>query len=207
MTDRRALHARCDVRATPEDCLAKLTTWSATSNVGGPALTRPLAAASATWLTLSDTKLAYRWVILFCAAMAIIGATKLLYPGYGWELRSLDFRVISGHTALATPPWTITIALLSHNFRERAIPEASAGLSVGLVTGVARVSDHTHSLPEGGCRLVARRLDRTDVRSRTQADSSSSFDAVRSVIRRRASADRGRDMTGWRRGRAITAHA
>nr|WP_118185503.1 phosphatase PAP2 family protein [Paraburkholderia phosphatilytica] len=122
--------------------------WSAISNVGDPALTLPVAAACATWLALSDTRLACRWIVLFCTAMAMIGATKLLYLGYGWELQSLDFRVISGHTALATSVWTITLALLSHNFTERAVPGAAAGLLLGLLTAAARVFDHTHSLPE-----------------------------------------------------------
>lgn len=122
--------------------------WSAIGNVGDAALTLPIAAVCTTWLSLTDSKLAWRWNVLICAGMALVGATKVLYFDCGVEIRPLDFRVISGHTALATSVWTVAIALLGHNFIDRARAGAVAGLFLGVLTATARVFDHAHSVTE-----------------------------------------------------------
>lgn len=122
--------------------------WSAISNVGDAALTLPVAIACATWLGLSDRRLAWRWVALLAAGSALVGATKILYFGCGIELRPLDFHVISGHTALSTSVWTVTFALLFRSAGGNVNAGAAIGLAVGALTAVARVADRAHTPSE-----------------------------------------------------------
>jgi membrane-associated phospholipid phosphatase len=122
--------------------------WSAISNVGDAALTLPVAIACAIWLTLSDRRLAWRWIMLLAAGSALVGATKILYFGCGIEFRPLDFHVISGHTALSTSVWTVTFALLYRSANASVTAGAATGLAVGALTAVARVADRAHTPSE-----------------------------------------------------------
>lgn len=122
--------------------------WSAISNVGDAALTVPVAIACATWLTLSSRALAWRWLLLLGAGSALVGATKILYFGCGVEFSPLDFHVISGHTALATSVWTVTLALIFRGAGGSVNAGAAAGLAIGALTAVARVADRAHTPAE-----------------------------------------------------------
>lgn len=122
--------------------------WNEISNVGDAALTLPIAAACAIWLMLSDRKLALRWILLLTAAMALVGTTKILYYGCGIGIPAIGFRVISGHTTLSTAVWAVTVALLCRGAGGTARKGAIAGLLIGVLTAVARVLVHAHSLAE-----------------------------------------------------------
>ncbi|KVE99659.1 phosphatase PAP2 family protein [Burkholderia vietnamiensis] len=122
--------------------------WSEISNIGDAALTLPVALTCAVWLALSDWRLAVRWVALLAAGMSVVGATKILYAGCGIEIPQFDFRVISGHTMLSTSVWTVALATLWQGFRAGKAPGVAAGLAVGAVTAIARVLDHSHTVPE-----------------------------------------------------------
>lgn len=122
--------------------------WSVFTNVGDAALTLPVALACATWLTLSDRRLAWRWVALLAAGSALIGATKILYFGCGIEFRPLHFHVISGHTALSTSVWTVLFTLLFRSAGGNVNAGAAIGLAIGALTAVARVADRAHTPSE-----------------------------------------------------------
>ncbi|HDR8926785.1 phosphatase PAP2 family protein [Burkholderia vietnamiensis] len=122
--------------------------WSEISNIGDAALTLPVALTCAIWLALSDWRLAVRWVALLAAGMSVVGATKILYAGCGIEIPQFDFRVISGHTMLSTSVWTVALSTLWQGFRAGKAPGVAAGLAVGAVTAIARVLDHSHTVPE-----------------------------------------------------------
>jgi len=122
--------------------------WGAISNVGDAALTLPVALACATWLALSERRLAWRWVALLVAGSALVGATKVLYFGCGIEFRPLQFHVISGHTALSTSVWTVMFALLFRSAGGNVTTGAAAGLAIGALTAVARVADRAHTPSE-----------------------------------------------------------
>jgi len=122
--------------------------WSEISNIGDAALTLPVALTCAVWLALSDWRLAVRWIVLLAAGMSLVGATKILYAGCGVEIPQFDFRVISGHTMLSTSVWTVALSMLWQAFRAGKVPGVAAGLAVGAVTAVARVFDHSHTIPE-----------------------------------------------------------
>jgi membrane-associated phospholipid phosphatase len=122
--------------------------WSAISNVGDAALTLPLAVACAIWLTLSDRRLAWRWLLLLGAGSALVGTTKILYFGCGIEFRPLAFHVISGHTALGTSVWTVAFALVFRAAGGNVGIGAASGLALGALTAVARVADRAHTPSE-----------------------------------------------------------
>lgn len=122
--------------------------WNAISDVGDAALTLPVAISCAVWLGISAPGLAIRWILLLSAGMALTGITKVLHAGCGFEISSIGFRMISGHTTLSTAVWTVAIALLSRSMGGNAGIGAIAGLLVGLLTAVARVFDHAHTVPE-----------------------------------------------------------
>jgi membrane-associated phospholipid phosphatase len=122
--------------------------WSAISNIGDAALTLPVALTCAVWLALCNRRLAWRWVALLAAGMILVGATKILYAGCDIRIPAFDFRMISGHTMLSTSVWTVTISVLWQAFRVEKLPGAVIGLIVGAVTGIARVFDHSHTIPE-----------------------------------------------------------
>ncbi|WP_205172058.1 phosphatase PAP2 family protein, partial [Burkholderia sp. LMG 13014] len=122
--------------------------WSEISNIGDAALTLPIALTCAAWLALTNWRLAVRWGVLLAAGMGLVGATKILYAGCGIELPQFDFRVISGHTMLSTSVWTVALSMLWQAFRPGKAPGIAAGLAVGAITAVARVFDHSHTVPE-----------------------------------------------------------
>src|SRR5260370_4089515 len=122
--------------------------WHAFTNIGDAAVTLPVAIVCAGWIAMSNLRLAFRWGLVLSAGMALVGATKILYAGWGVSFPEIEFRVISGHTMLATSVWTVTIALLLRSWGLPATVGVVGGLIVGACTGLARVFDHSHSLSE-----------------------------------------------------------
>jgi membrane-associated phospholipid phosphatase len=122
--------------------------WNVFTNIGDAAITLPVAALCAGWIARFNTRLACLWIALLAAGMATVGATKILY--YGWDLSvaSSDFRVVSGHTMLSTSVWIVAITLQLKWWRLPPLLGIAAGMTVGVLTGIARVMDHSHSLPE-----------------------------------------------------------
>lgn len=125
--------------------------WAAVSDLGDAALTLPLAVACIVWLTRSSAGRhgAAAWTLMLAAGMALVGATKLLYAGCGIQVRALDFRVISGHTMLASAVWPMTCAFaLAGCAPIRPSTSLSLGLALGALIGVARVFDDAHTPSE-----------------------------------------------------------
>ncbi|MCO4876927.1 phosphatase PAP2 family protein [Paraburkholderia caribensis] len=122
--------------------------WNAISNVGDAALTLPLAMACAVWLRLCDPMLARRWVFLLSIGAALVGATKILYAGCGISISAIGFRVISGHTMLATSVWTVLLALVCQAAGASIWKASGVGLVIGALTAMARVLDHAHTVSE-----------------------------------------------------------
>ena len=122
--------------------------WTVFTNIGDAAVTLPVAAICAGWIALFDVRLACRWIVVLAAGMAVVGATKILYFGWGLSLAASGLRVVSGHTMLSTAVWIVAIGLQLKWWRLPPLLGIVAGMVVGVLTGVARVMDHSHSLPE-----------------------------------------------------------
>lgn len=125
--------------------------WTAVSDLGDAAMTLPLAVVCIAWLTRSTAgrRHAVSWALMLAAGMALVGATKILYAGCGLQIRSINFRVISGHTMLASAVWPMTCVLvLNGGVHLRASTSLSLGLALGALIGVARVFDDAHTPSE-----------------------------------------------------------
>lgn len=116
-------------------------------------MTLPLAVVCVGGLTRSTAgpRHAVSWALMLAAGMALVGATKMLYAGCGIQIRAIDFRVISGHTMLASAVWPMACVLaLSGCARRRSSAALSLGLglALGALIGVARVFDDAHTPSE-----------------------------------------------------------
>jgi hypothetical protein len=125
--------------------------WSALSNLGDAALTLPLAIACAAWLTtsLAGWRSSTSWLTLLAAGASMVGVTKILYAGCGIQIRAIDFRVISGHTMLASAVWPMALILCLPR-RVNAQPRLALALGLALAAGIgtARVFDDAHTVSE-----------------------------------------------------------
>ncbi|CAB3731744.1 phosphatase PAP2 family protein [Paraburkholderia rhynchosiae] len=122
--------------------------WTVFTNLGDAAVTLPIAAVCACWIALFDVRLACRWIATLAAGVAVVGASKIVYAGWGISFPASDFRVISGHAMLSTSVWIVAITLQLKWWRLPPSIGIVAGLAIGALTGVSRVMDHSHSLPE-----------------------------------------------------------
>lgn len=146
--DYRSLFTTKTYPNTYAGLLLETSLWNAISNVGDAALTLPLAMACAVWLRLSEPTLARTWVFLLGIGTALVGVTKILYAGCGISISAIGFRVISGHTMLATSVWTAVLALVFRGAGASISKASVIGLVVGALTAVARVLDHAHAVSE-----------------------------------------------------------
>lgn len=124
-------------------------TWSMVSDLGDAAMTLPLAVVCLAWLTCSTTgrDQAITWALMLAAGMVSVGVTKMLYAGCGVQIRSIDFRVISGHTMLASAVWPMA-CVLALNGDARSGAGVSLGLGLGALIGISRVIDGAHTPSE-----------------------------------------------------------
>ncbi|MDB5836540.1 MAG: phosphoesterase PA-phosphatase, partial [Caballeronia sp.] len=116
------------------------------TNFGDAGLTIPLAAGCALWLSTTDKREAWMWIGSLAGALALVGVNKILYAGCSIEIRSIDFRVISGHTMLTSAVWGVTLGLLAGSrgagwYRLGA----ASGLALGALIGVCRVVQDAHT--------------------------------------------------------------
>jgi membrane-associated phospholipid phosphatase len=122
--------------------------WQGISNFGDATLTLPAALTCTLWLALSNRRQALRWIVLLSVGMLFVGATKILYAGCGTEFSQFSFRVVSGHTMLATSIWTVTLSILWQSFRSQQSRFIAPGLIIGAVIALVRVIDHSHTVSE-----------------------------------------------------------
>jgi hypothetical protein len=122
--------------------------WTVFANIGDAAVTLPVAALCGWWIGGSSSWLACRWLIALASGMALVGATKVLYAAWSLSLPIDHFRMISGHAMLSTAVWIVALALLFKIWRVAPLPGVLAGMTIGAMTGVARVMDLSHSRAE-----------------------------------------------------------
>lgn len=122
--------------------------WTLFTNMGDAAITLPVAAVCTGWLAINHIGLAWRLIGALAAGIAIVGATKIVYAGWGVSIPATDFRVVSGHAMLATSVWTVAITLQLKWWRLPPFPGVGAGIAIGALTGFSRIMDHSHSFPE-----------------------------------------------------------
>jgi len=108
----------------------------------------------AVWTIRRDApRLALRWLLSVLAAIALTGASKIAFIGYGWGSPALDFTGVSGHAMMAASVLPLLLALAVPSRSERA---GCVGFAVGFVVGAllalaiaaSRVLLHAHSWSE-----------------------------------------------------------
>jgi membrane-associated phospholipid phosphatase len=110
----------------------------------------PLAFLLAAWLAcLQRWREAALWLLLFCAALGIVAATKIAYVGWGIGIASLDFAGISGHAmrAAAVAPVFAYLALRKRTSAATTIAWV-AGVAFGIMIAISRLVLHQHSVSE-----------------------------------------------------------
>lgn len=125
--------------------------WAAIGNLGDAALTLPLAVVCFAWLTrsLHGWRIGVSWLMLLAAGMLIVGTTKILHAGCGMEIHAINFRVVSGHTMLATTVWPMACLLILHDgWRVRTRAALLPGLVLATAIGIARVLAEVHTASE-----------------------------------------------------------
>ncbi|WP_027209867.1 phosphatase PAP2 family protein [Burkholderia sp. WSM2232] len=122
--------------------------WTVFTNIGDAAVTLPVAAVCACWIAFFDIRLACRWMLMLATGVAIVGASKVVYAGWGISFPASHFRVISGHAMLSTSVWMVAIALQLKWWRLPPLLGIAAGLLIGALTGISRLMDLSHTVPE-----------------------------------------------------------
>lgn len=122
--------------------------WTVFTNIGDAAVTLPVAVVCAFWIALFNVRLACRWLASLAAGVAIVGASKIVYAGWGISFPASHFRVISGHAMLSTSVWMVAITLQLKWWRLPPSIGIVSGLAIGALTGISRLMDLSHTVPE-----------------------------------------------------------
>ena len=130
--------------------------WTTLLDLGGVALTLPLAAAIGAALVASGAlRPALWWGALFCSAVALVGASKIAYMSWGYGIDALCFKALSGHATGATAVYPMLGWVLLHRLGERArIAGLAGGLGVGTVVTMLLASTREHSVSEAAAGWV-----------------------------------------------------
>lgn len=126
--------------------------WLALMHLGDITLTLPAAAAVTAWLVACRAwRGALCWTVLYTLAIALVGATKIAFLGWGTGVPALDFKAISGHATGATAVFPTLFYLLVRG-QERALrlAAAAAGLGLGALVAVLLVVAGEHTPAEAG---------------------------------------------------------
>jgi hypothetical protein len=119
-------------------------------HLGNPVLTWPLAAAIVAWLLAArDWRAAGYWLLLFAAALAIVGISKIAFLGWGTGIPALHFQAFSGHAAGATAVFPVLAYLLLQGCAPPTpAAAAAAGLALGAVLAAVLVATGEHTAAE-----------------------------------------------------------
>lgn len=124
--------------------------WTALQHLGNLTLTLPLAGAIAAWLLAARERRACAcWLLLFAAALSVVGISKLAFLGWGVRVPALDFKAFSGHAAGVAAVYPVLLWQLLRRFPSPA-GLLGAGLGFALATAVAfaLVASGEHSAAE-----------------------------------------------------------
>lgn len=119
-------------------------------HLGNLVLTLPLASAIAAWLLAArDWRAAGAWLLVFAAALAVVGISKVAFLGWGTSIPALHFQAFSGHAAGVSVVFPVLFYLLLRRFPAPApMVGAAAGLSLGAVLAAVLVATGEHTATE-----------------------------------------------------------
>jgi membrane-associated phospholipid phosphatase len=119
-------------------------------HLGDIRLTLPAAAAVTAWfLACRAWRSALCWTVLYALALALVGATKIAFLGWGTAVPTLGFKAISGHATGATAVLpTLLYLLVRDQARTVRLAAAALGLGLGALVAVALVAAGEHTAAE-----------------------------------------------------------
>jgi len=119
-------------------------------HLGDLELTVPLAAAACAWLLgAKEWRAVAAWSVLYAGAIALVGASKIAYLGWGTMLDPIAFKAFSGHAAGVTAVYPVLGYLLCRPIgRGAAFAAASTGLTLGLILAAVLVGRAEHTAAE-----------------------------------------------------------
>lgn len=126
--------------------MAAVHLWVLVTNLGDSAVLLPLALVIVLWSGKTSWMAAAIWGLLFGVDVLGVGATKLLYMGWGLHPPGVDFTGLSGHSALSMLVWPTIGSLLAagRTLRWRVVlPLLGALLSLAIV--VSRLTTDAHT--------------------------------------------------------------
>lgn len=124
--------------------LAELTLY------GGITVMLPTALVVAGWLWFSKSReAALLWGATLFFSYAIVGASKILFKGWGVGLEKFDIAVISGHAMNSCLVITVVLSLLARQISQGLRwPAAGVGLLLTWWFSINCVAPYLHPLPE-----------------------------------------------------------
>ncbi|WP_236690546.1 MULTISPECIES: hypothetical protein [Pseudomonas] len=110
----------------------------------------PIALVIAGWLWFSGARAACAvWLLTVLCAYALVGASKILFKGWGIGLPSLNIAVFSGHAMNACLMMPVLASVLARQIHPRLRwPAALAGLGFGVWFAATLVGNVIHPMAE-----------------------------------------------------------
>jgi hypothetical protein len=138
--------------------------WLALMHLGDITLTLPAAAAVGAWLLACRAwRSALCWAALYALAIALVGASKIAFLGWGTGVPALGFKALSGHATGATAVFPTLFYLLLRDYRRpMRMAAALTGLALGALVALLLVLGGEHTPAEaaagwltGACASLA----------------------------------------------------
>ncbi|MFB9242901.1 membrane-associated phospholipid phosphatase [Massilia antarctica] len=119
-------------------------------HLGDPRLAIALGAALFAWLLAARAwRMARCWGVLLCAGLGLVGASKIVFLGWGGGVPALNFKALSGHAASASALLPMLFWMLLHGradgWRRAGV---GLGLALGALVGALLVAHGQHSVAE-----------------------------------------------------------
>lgn len=80
-----------------------MISWMKIIHIGDIGITVPAAATIMAYLVAGGAwNMAWRWCLLFILGIGLVVISKIAFLGWGFGIRALDFKALSGHATLVT---------------------------------------------------------------------------------------------------------
>ncbi len=120
------------------------------TNFGDPYLTSLLAGVVMLWFAaMRAWRPLVAWTSCFSVGVLAVAASRIAHAGWGVEIPTLNFAVISGHSMLASAVYPTTFGLCATQAKPRTAALAYLfGFACALAIGVSRILMGFHSTAE-----------------------------------------------------------
>lgn len=125
-----------------------MTFWESLSALGDSRALFPLATVLALFLPTCHRHLLWRWGVAITMVAATTLASKIAFMGWGVGLEHLDFTGISGHAAMSSVLYPVTLWLLASGRSRHLRAWAVAGAGLAVAIGYSRLPLRAHSPSE-----------------------------------------------------------